>query len=191
MVGSEGEIESKAIKANQNTSKILTGPTWQSIIQKFQFYFHKYQILNFMFVGGIGYAVNMLIYWPLTLVFKNEVTFLGQHFYLPPFLISSLIAILCNYELNKIWTFKSWNERCFGGLRYLTMALATLTLDIAFLFILVQYLGLLPVPAAALAILIVFIIRYALARSWVWSNKSSYPFQDNAGGISSLEAHKE
>ena len=126
-----------------------------------------------MFVGGIGYAINMLIYWPLTLVFKNEVSFLGQQFYLPPFVISSLIAIVSNYELNKIWTFKGWSERRLGGLRYLFMALGTLIIDMAFLFILVQYLKLPPVPAAALAILIVFIIRYAIARSWVWSKKSS------------------
>ena len=133
--------------------------------------FQKYQILNFMVVGGIGYVINMLVYWPLTLVFRNEVSFLGQHFYLPPFVISSLIAILSNYELNKFWTFKGWHEQRLGSARYFFMALGTLVIDMAFLFILVQYLHLPPVSAAALAILIVFIIRYAIARSWVWSKK--------------------
>jgi putative flippase GtrA len=144
----------------------------QTIVQRFQSLLQKYQILNFMLVGGIGYALNMLVYWPLTLVFKNDVTFLGQHFYLPPFVISSLLAILCNYELNRIWTFKGWKKQRFAGARYLSMALATLLIDMLFLFILVQFFKLPPVPAAALAILIVFIIRYTIARSWVWSKKS-------------------
>jgi putative flippase GtrA len=143
--------------------------SWPFIPRKFQEIFHKYQILNFMFVGGIGYAVNMATYYPLTIVFKNEVNFLGQQFYLPPFVISSLIAILCNYELNRIWTFKGWSENSFGGARYFTMALATLFIDMAFLYLLVQYGKLHPLPAAALAILIVFIIRYTIARKWVWS----------------------
>jgi putative flippase GtrA len=130
---------------------------------------HKYQILNFMLVGGIGYVVNMLTYWPLTLVFENQVTFLGQQFYLPPFVISSLIAIFCNYELNRLWTFKGWQERSLGGARYLIMALGTLLIDMGFLFLLVQYGGLPPIPAAAIAILIVFVIRFLIARNWVWA----------------------
>jgi putative flippase GtrA len=52
------------------------------------------------------------------------------------------------------------------------MALATLMIDMGFLFVLVEYAGFAAVPAAALAILIVFIIRYAIARSWVWSKNS-------------------
>ena len=141
---------------------------FQSVKKIVQYYLEKYQILNFMIVGGIGYVVNLLIYWPLTMVFKNEVTFLGQQFYLPPFVISSLIAILCNYTLNKIWTFKGWTEQKMGSMRYLLMALATLVLDMFFLFLLVQYAHLHPVPAAAVAILIVFIVRYTIARTWVW-----------------------
>jgi putative flippase GtrA len=159
-------VDSKGVpfqKESQNQQKNIKDLI-QSLLQ-------KYQILNFMIVGGIGYAVNLLTYWPLTLLFKNQVTFLGQQFYLPPFAISSLIAIVCNYELNKRWTFKGWTEKKAGGARYLAMALGTLLIDMSFLFVLVQYANLPPVPAAALAILIVFVIRYAIARSWVWSKK--------------------
>jgi putative flippase GtrA len=168
----------RTIKANnqvktqpESTGGLSQRLSWRFILLNAQNLFHRFQILNFMVVGGIGYAVNMLTYWPLTLVFKNEVSFLGQHFYLPPFAISSLIAIACNYELNKRWTFRGWSENRLGSARYLTMALATLVIDMAFLYLLVQYLKLPPVPAAALAILIVFIIRYTIARKWVWSNK--------------------
>lgn len=167
-----GEIQSNSTSNTKNSDQLLKVLSWQFIYQRLQYYFHKFQVLNFMMVGGIGYVINMLTYWPLTLVFKTEVNFLGQHFYLPPFIISSLLAIFSNYMLNKIWTFKGWNEHKLGGMRYLSMALATLMLDMAFLYFLVQYLNLPPVPAAAIAILIVFVVRYAIARSWVWSKKS-------------------
>ncbi len=55
----------------------------------FKLALYRYRILSFMFVGGIGYFVNMAVYYPLTLWFKDKVLFLGQEFYLPPFLISS------------------------------------------------------------------------------------------------------
>lgn len=82
-MNSESEIQSKAISARNKSFKLFKSLNWRFIIQKSQYYLHKFQILNFMLVGGIGYAINMLIYWPLTLVFKNEVSFLGQQFYLP------------------------------------------------------------------------------------------------------------
>ncbi len=167
------EIQTNTTSATENSQPLLKELSLKLVIRKSQYYFHKFQILNFMAVGGIGYIVNMATYWPLTLVFKNEVTFLGQQFYLPPFVVSSLIAIFCNYELNRIWTFKGWREHQLGSLRYLFMALGTLLIDMFFLFLLVEYAHLPPLPAAALAILIVFIIRYAIARSWVWSKKSS------------------
>ena len=44
-----------------------------------------------------------------------------------------------------------------------------------FLFVLVEYAGLHAVPAAAIAILVVFIIRYMIARSWVWLEKIPKP----------------
>ena len=106
-------------KTRQNEIAPVTRPRnpGQNIKQLIQYFSQKYQILNFMIVGGIGYAINMLTYWPLTLAFKNEVNFLGQHFYLPPFVISSLLAITSNYILNKVWTFKGWTENRLGSLR--------------------------------------------------------------------------
>jgi putative flippase GtrA len=172
MAKSKGDSELNLREVRPEECGIAGKSQPSQLIKKIQLLLQKFQILNFMLVGGIGYALNMAVYWPLTLVFKNNVTFLGQQFYLPPFLISSLLAIFCNYELNRIWTFKGWKEQKFGGGRYLIMALATLMIDIFFLFILVQFFKLPPVPAAALAILIVFIIRYTIARSWVWSKKS-------------------
>jgi len=159
---------------SQGSSKLSKRVVWQYLKQLGQLYSYKYQISNFMMVGLIGYAINMLVYSLLTLnLSKTETTFLGQHFYLVPFVISSLLAIASNYILNKVWTFKGWTEQRLGSLRYLGMALATLLLDMAALSALVDWCKIPPIPAAALAILMVFIIRFMIARRWVWSKKYS------------------
>jgi len=170
---SVAEISYTFAPRTSNPLELSKRTVWQYLQQLAQLYLHKFRILNFMLVGGIGYAINMLTYWLLTPVFETEVRFLGQHFYLPPFVISSLLAIVSNYELNKVWTFKGWKERRLGFVRYMSMALVTLCLDIMFLYALVDYCKLPPVPAAAMAILIVFIIRYAIAKRWVWSRALS------------------
>ncbi len=131
----------------------------------------RYKMLNFMIVGGIGYFINMAIYYPLTLLFQSEVTFLGQHFYLPPFVISSFVAITSNYTMNKHWTFGDRKASSLSYLRYLGMALLTLLLDMFLLFLLVDYGRLVPVLAAALAIAIAFVIRFIVADKWIFSAK--------------------
>jgi len=133
---------------------------------------YHYRILNFMLVGGLGYIINMGIYYPLTLVFKNEVTFLGQHFYLPPFVISSLVAITCNYHFNKVWTFGDRQAKRLSFFRYLGMAVTTLLFDMLVLFALVDYGGIKPIPAAAIAILVVFALRYLIADKLIWHGKN-------------------
>jgi len=47
-----------------------------------------------------------------------------------------------------------------------------LLMDMALLSFFVDIFTMQPVPAAALAILVVFIVRYLIARKWVWSKKS-------------------
>jgi dolichol-phosphate mannosyltransferase len=157
----------------RGTSKLSRRIIWEYLKQLVQLYLNKFQITNFMIVGGIGYIINIAVYSLLTLNMKStQSTFLGQHFYLAPFVASSLIAITSNYLLNKAWTFKGWKEKRMGGLRYLIMALATLLLDMAFLALLVDWGGMQPIPAAALAILIVFIVRFLIARKWIWAQKT-------------------
>lgn len=143
----------------------------------------KYRILNFMVVGGIGFVVNMIALWLLTPTFKSmlrdvfnsETNFLGQHFYLPSFLVSSLIAIVCNYVLNKVWTFRDLSAHSQSFLRYLSMALLTLVPDMVLLYVFVAYGGLPYMLGAALAIMIVFVIRYTIARRWIWHDGGPGP----------------
>lgn len=131
----------------------------------------KFRVLNFMVVGGIGYLINMGLYWPLTKVFKTEVTFLGSHFYLPPFVLSSFVAICANYYLNKRWTFGDRKAKPLSFTRYLSMAGVTLILDMFALWILVDFVHLNEMLAAALAIALVFVVRYVVADKWIWAQK--------------------
>jgi putative flippase GtrA len=81
------------------------------------------------------------------------------------------VAIIFNYLMNRVSTFKGWKEQKGGFRRYMIMALATLVLDTALLFVFVKYGNIPPVPAAALAILINFALRYVIARNWVWKQR--------------------
>lgn len=138
------------------------------LLKRFLLLADKHPILNFMLVGGIGFCLNMGLYYPLTLVFKSNVEFLGQHFYLPPFVISSGVAIVANYYMNKVWTFKRMRERSLALGRYLSMASGTLLLDMVGLWVLVDYGGLPPVLGAVVALNAAFVIRYLIAKNWVW-----------------------
>jgi len=128
----------------------------------------KHRILEFMLVGGIGYSINMAIYYPLTLVFKSDVLILGQHFYLSPFLISSCVAITSNYFMNKAWTFKDKDTQKQSYLRYLSTYIVTVIAEIVLLWLMVDFGHLQPSLAAAIAILIMFLSRYTVVKRWVW-----------------------
>ena len=139
--------------------------------QLFYLYSFKYPILDFMVVGGIGTVINLGVYSLLVLLpalktFQYNVV--GKTYYFPPFILSSLVAIVSNYLMNKAWTFRGWKEQKGGFARYLTMGVIALIPDSGLLIIFVEF-GKLPyVLAAALAIVINFIFRFLIARSWVW-----------------------
>lgn len=130
--------------------------------------FYKWRMLPFMMVGGIGYFVNMAVYYPLTLWFQKTVTFLGQEFYLPPFLVSSFVAITSNYILNKRFTFGDYQEKKLGYIKYLTTCSASLPLEMVLIFLFVHFMGFIPIMAVAVAILLVFVGRYAVLSRIVW-----------------------
>ena len=158
-------------------SKLSRRIMGEYIRQLLDLYSYKYQVLNFMVVGGIGWLINLGLYSLLLLVpaLKGvQWNFLGkdQHNYLLPFIISSLVAMISNYLMNRVSTFKGWKEQKSGFIRYMAMGLGTLFLDMGLLVLFVKYGNFPYVPAAALAILIAFVVRFLIARSWVWKKKS-------------------
>jgi dolichol-phosphate mannosyltransferase len=159
-------IEFKDREAGQ--SKFNRKEVFAYLKHLFKLALYKYQVFNFMIVGGLGYIINMSLYYPLILVFQPDTTFLGQHFYLPPFIISSFVAISFNYNLNKRWTFHRYHTNSLGYFRYLSMAFLTVLLDIILLFVFVDFGKMYPIAAAALAIAIAFVLRYLIAKTWIW-----------------------
>jgi len=152
-------------------SSIPRPGAWAYLTQIVRLYLSRFQILNFMVVGGIGYAINMAIYYPLTLLFHSTTVVFGQQYYLPPFVVSTLIAICSNYYLNKKWTFGDSREASFGFGRYLLMGAVTGLGDMALLFAFVRYLKMFPQLAAAIAILIVFVVRFFIAKTMIWGKR--------------------
>lgn len=149
-------------------SKFNKKEVWAYLKHLWKLSLYKYRMIKFMIVGGIGFCVNMATYYPLTLLFENEVTFLGQHFYLPPFIISSVIAITSNYTFNKYWTFNDRKAKRLSYFSYLGMGLITLLLDMVLLWLFVDYGGITPMLSAAIAIIIAFITRFIVADKWIW-----------------------
>ena len=130
-----------------------------------------------MVVGGIGALINLGLYSVLLRVptLKNvQWDWLGngKDNYLLPFIISTLVAMVCNYLLNRISTFKGWKEQKSGFGRYMTMGIFTAFIDYGLLVLFVKY-GNLPYEVSAiLAIIFAFVVRFIIARSWVWKQKS-------------------
>jgi putative flippase GtrA len=124
-----------------------------------------------MVVGGICYIINLGVYYPLTLVYKEQVTFLNQVYYLPPFIASTLVAGTSHYFMNKYWTFGDRKEGSLGFLRFWAVLGPTVIFDMVIIFLLVQYFNLVPVIAASIAILSVFLVRYTIANKWIWGEE--------------------
>jgi dolichol-phosphate mannosyltransferase len=169
------EVPYTFVARARGESKLSRRIMGEYVRQLMDLYSFKYQILNFMVVGGIGTIINLSLYY--LLLFIPGIKNVQWHWigagdnYLLPFIISSLVATVSNYLMNRASTFKGWKEQKGGFTRYMTMALITLVLDNMLLFVLVKYGTLSRILAAPLAILINFTMRYFIARNWVWKQR--------------------
>ena len=131
----------------------------------------KIRIFNFMFVGSCGFLLNLCIYYPLTVLIHNKITFLNQIFYLPALLITAPITIAFNYWMNKKWTFKDSTTKSLSLGRYELMGLSTMIFDLFIIFFLVQYGHIFYLVAMVLATIIMFLMRYFIANKWIWKTE--------------------
>jgi putative flippase GtrA len=126
------------------------------------------RIFNFMFVGSCGFILNLCIYYPLTVLIHNKITFLSQVFYLPALLISTPIVIAFNYWINKKWTYRGYAAKSLSLARYEFMGLCTAIFDVIVLFLLVQFGHIYYLLAMVMAAIIMFGMRYFISNKWVW-----------------------
>jgi len=172
------EVPYTFVPRARGESKLSRRIIGQYLKQLMDLYSFKYQILNFMVVGGIGALINLGLYTLLLHVpiLKNvQWDWLGngKDNYLLPFIISTLVAMICNYLLNRVSTFKGWKEQKGGFGRYMTMGILTSIIDYGLLVLFVKYGHLAYELSAILAIIIAFVVRFIIARSWVWKQKTA------------------
>jgi len=89
------------------------------------------QFLKFAVVGTIGTIVDFGTYGLLTRVFgwTATLTVLGQHIF-EANMVSTFLAILTNYTINRIWTFREHKGNVVRqGIQYFILNVVTWTLN--------------------------------------------------------------
>lgn len=129
----------------------------------------KIRIINFMFVGSLSFIVSLAVYYPLTLYFQYNVEFLGQIFYLPAAIPSTLASLIFGYYGNRKWTFGDCRAKRLSLLTYVFTGMLTAIGDIFLLFVLVHYLHFYWLLGSVLAVLVMFLVRYFISRKLIWN----------------------
>jgi putative flippase GtrA len=116
------------------------------------------QLVQFCFVGAVGYAINFGVY-----AFALDV--LSFH-YIPAAILSFAVAVTNNYALNRAWTFRGQRGHLFGqGARFLVVSVAALLANLAVLHFLVVA-GLGEKSAQAVAIILVTPVNFIGNKLW-------------------------
>ncbi|MHB8105487.1 MAG: glycosyltransferase, partial [Dehalococcoidales bacterium] len=100
------EVPYTFVPRARGESKLSGRIMTEYVKQLFYLYSFKYPILDFMIVGGIGTVINLGVYSLLVLLpaLKTiQYNVVGKTYYFPPFILSSLVAIVSNYLMNKAW----------------------------------------------------------------------------------------
>ena len=122
------------------------------------------QLAKFATVGASGYVVNLS-------VFAALVEGAGIH-YLAAAVCSFLVAVTNNYTWNRLWTFRDQRGHVgYQGMRFLTVSVAALGANLAFLEALVSA-GVGKIPAQAIAIVLVTPLNFVGNKLWSFRTRS-------------------
>lgn len=114
------------------------------------------ELAKFCLVGASGYVINLLVYAGLIATGTNFIAAAVGSF---------LVAVTNNYLLNRAWTFRAQGPRAFESLRYLTVSVAALILNLILLAALVDA-GLAPLSSQAAAIVLVTPVSFLGNKLW-------------------------
>jgi putative flippase GtrA len=121
------------------------------------------QLGKFCVVGAIGYGINVGIYRVLLAS--------GVH-YLLAATISFLVAVSSNYTWNRLWTFRDQRGHVgVQGMRFFTVSVAALAVNLAALDLLVHVGGLGKFLANAIAIPLVTPLNFIGNKLWSFRRK--------------------
>ncbi len=120
------------------------------------------QFVKFGVVGVIGMIINLAVLYCLT-------TYLNIY-YLLSAVIAFGVAVTNNYLLNKVWTFKERlkNKLLSKSVKFLTVSLIALSINIIFLYILTDILGIFYIFSQIISIGIAFVINFIGNKSWTF-----------------------
>ncbi len=103
------------------------------------------QLVRFGLVGGVGFAVNLVVY---ALVVHSAAVD-----YRVASVLAWLVAVLNNFVLNRHWTFDAREGRAhFQAMRFLLVSLVAEGFSLLLLTLLVEGAGISKIPAQALAV---------------------------------------
>jgi putative flippase GtrA len=121
------------------------------------------QLLKFGLVGGSGYAVNLVVFAILTGP-------LGLH-HIPAAVGAFAVAVVSNFWWNRHWTFDARDGHAgFQGVRFFTVSLIGLGLNLALLEVFVSVAGLPAFPAQALAVALTMPVNFVGNKLWTFDS---------------------
>jgi dolichol-phosphate mannosyltransferase len=103
------------------------------------------QLVRFGLVGGVGFAVNLVVYS----LFVHPI---GADYHVAA-VAAWLVAVVNNFVLNRHWTFDARGGRAhIQSIRFLLVSLVAFGVSLLLLTLFVEGLGIAKIPAQALAV---------------------------------------
>ena len=131
------------------------------------------QLLQFGLVGASGYVVNLVVFAVLTgsgLFFRDGSDGLGFH-YIPAAIIAFCVAVTNNFLWNRHWTFDAKHGHAgFQAIRFFTVSVLALGVNLAALEFLVQVVGLGELKSQALAVAFAMPFNFIGNKIWTFAN---------------------
>lgn len=120
-----------------------------------------YQLFKFGVVGASGYVVNLTAFALLTGA-------LDLH-HIPAATVAFCVAVSNNFLWNRLWTFRGAAGRAgFQAIRFFTVSVIALCINLALLELLVSVVGVRALPAQAVAVAVAMPVNFIGNKLWTF-----------------------
>jgi dolichol-phosphate mannosyltransferase len=153
--------------AGDSKASLRQGTIYLSQLVRLRLGARGFDLARFCVVGGVGLAVNMAAFVLFNAAFGLN--------YLLAAVLATQVSTTTNFVMTERWVFA---RRATGGVRpralmYFALNNASLLLRGPILILLVEGLGVGTAVSNFLSLLVLTVIRFAVADSWIWRSKSS------------------
>jgi dolichol-phosphate mannosyltransferase len=125
------------------------------------------QVVRFVVSGGLTALVNLIVLFVLT--------DLAGIWYLASSVIAFIVAVVVNFFLQKVWTFRD-TERARMGKKaalFLLVSLGHLTLNTVSMYVLVDILSVWYLAAQCIVMLVLALVTYRLYKHTIFAQSSA------------------